>query len=326
MSVSASRLLSVFDRVSQPGRLAALDAGAYSVEQLDGPLDFVYIGCSSDRELALIIATTKSSIPPAALRLVILAADFGVVARLVSGDLASEVRVSILRCEAREENLRLLFASVCSTYADHLTAAPTEAEFSSYISQWLTLFWQLSRKTSTDIAGLAGELLVILAATERDRWVDAWHADPNALYDFSFADTSSSVEVKSTRGRGRNHVVSLDQASGAQSSTCIFASVQLSFDDSGTAVGDMVRQILDSLHQESNRLKLWSVVTRTCGSALEEMLSVRLQFEAGVNSIAFYAATHIPKPIVSAPLPDGVGAVTFRSDFELAEPLVSADL
>lgn len=295
------------------------------MKQLDDPHEFVYVGCSSDGELALIVATTKSSTPPAALRLVSLAADFGVVARLAMNNVSNEVRVSILRCEAHEENLRLLFASVCSTYLELLTAAPTEAEFSSYIARWLTLFWQLSQKASSDISGLAGELSLILASTERVRWVEAWHSDPNALYDFSFPGTNRSVEVKSTRGHGRNHVVSLDQATGTQSSTCVFASVQLSFDESGDTIGDMVREILDSLEQEPSRLKLWSVVVRTCGSSLDEMLSTRLNTEVALKSIAFYAASDIPKPVIMSPLPDGVSGVTFRSDFELAQPLASAD-
>lgn len=322
MSLSASDVLAIFDRVSQTDRLSLLDVGAYSVECLSAAPGVVYIGCSSSGELALIVTTSKSSPPPAGLRLVSLIASFGVVAQLAAGATASEVRVSILRCESKEHNVRLLFASVCATFAEQVSLAPTEAEFSSYISRWLTLFWQLGQRTSVNTAGLAGELLVILGSTDADRWVDAWHSDPKALYDFSFDDTNQSVEVKSTRGQGRNHVVSLEQATGPQAYLCHFASVQLSFDEAGETIGEIVRRIVDSLENESSQLKLWSVLTRTCGSSLDEVLSARLDLATALKSIAFYAATDVPAPSLTTTLPRGVTAVSFRSDFELAEESV----
>lgn len=60
-----------------------------------------------------------------------------------------------------------------------------------------------------ELVGLFGELAVISQATDIPKMVEAWHADKDARYDFSFAN--SRIEVKTSRGSRRTHFFSSAQ-------------------------------------------------------------------------------------------------------------------
>lgn len=318
MSTSRPQVLDAFERLV--GRVGNGDVPAlgYTVEAISADRLGLYLGCSESGELALIVETRQSRTPPAPLRLVALSADFGVRSELRDGDDTKTVRVSVLRCSVLERGVGDLFATLCASFVDTLPSDSTEQEFANEINRWSGLFWRLGRRVDTDIVGLAGELAVIASAPHPSVWVQAWHADPGDVLDFVFADAATSVEVKSTRGTTREHVVSLGQVLSEGMGERFFASVFVELNDSARPLGDLVREVSDRLDDEG-RLAFWSVLTDTCGEGLEEVLTRRFEDSKAMTSLRFYDAGDIPVPVVDLPLPQGVSSVSFKSKFDLAE-------
>jgi hypothetical protein len=317
MIKNREEVLIAFDRLLRRAVEGGAPADGYVVESVDSTEGARLLGCSGSGEFALLVISTRSRPPQAPLRLAGLAADFGVNCMLNDGGSEREVRVSALRCTTTDKSVSDLFATVCVAVAAALSARPTEKDFADEIGRWSSLFWRLSQKVDTDVVGLAGELVVMSGSRVGDRWVEAWHVDPNELVDFDFPGCPLSVEVKATRGRTRQHPLSLAQAA-ALGHGQFFASLHVEISDSGESVGDVVRDISDGLNSNGARLALWSVITRTCGEALDEILSRRFEVNKARASLRFYRADSVPAPTVELPLPKGVSRIKYTADFNEA--------
>ena len=326
MIASRAQALSAFDRLLARASTGGVPPDGYVVESFDNSEGLIYLGCSVTGELAFLVASKPSRTPPPPLRLAGLSADFGVRCLLSDGASERLVRLSALKCTDIEGSIRDLFATVCSALAGCLPAAPTEQEFSGEITRWSSLFWRLGQRVATDIVGLAGELVVLRQARDVDRWVQAWHSKPNDILDFDFLESRVGVEVKTTRGSAREHPISLAQVLEPGLANRYFASVQIDMNDSGELLGDLVRELSDRLKTGSSRLMLWSVLTKSCGEGLEEVLSRRIDVSKAALSLRFYRAVDIPVPSVKLPLPSGVSSVKFTSNLDLADEATVADV
>ena len=319
MTARAGVLLSAFESLSARASNGTVPAGGYVVEHFDTSKEFLYLGCSEEGELALVVATDVSLVPPRPLRLAALSADFGLNCALEDGGGLQIVRVSVLRCTASERSTGELFATVCGAIAESLSQPPSELEFADLIARWSSLFWRLGQRVETDVVGLAGELVVLRQAQNVDEWLQAWHAQPTDTLDFEFVPSRAAVEVKTTRGSERKHPVSLAQVAEPRLSNRFFASVLVQLNDSGELLGDIVRDIADRLDADASRLRLWDILTKTCGDGLSDTLMRRLDVDKAARSLAFFRAQDIPLPLVDQPIPAGVSAIKFTSDFSLAE-------
>ena len=319
-------LLSAFDSLLVRASDGAVPTAGYVVEHFDASKDFLYLGCAENGELALVVTTVMSRVPPRPLRLAALSADFGLNCELNDGSGPRSVRVSVLRCTGTELSTRELFATVCGALAESMSGPPSEIEFAELITQWSSLFWRIGQRVDTDVVGLAGELIVLRQSQNIDNWLNAWHAQPTDTLDFEFVESRASVEVKTTRGAQRKHPVSLEQVAEPRLNKRFFASVLVELNDSGDLLGDVVRDLADRLHSDTSRLRLWDILTKTCGEGLSGFLSRRLDVEKAVRSLAFFRARDIPLPLVNQPIPAGVSAIKFTSDFSLADEVSATDV
>jgi hypothetical protein len=326
MTEGGGIVLSAFDSLLIRASDGAVPTAGYVVEHFDASKDFLYLGCAENGELAFVVSTLISRVPPRPLRLAALSADFGLNCELNDGSAPRSVRVSVLRCTGTEQSTRELFATVCGALAESLSRPPSELEFAELITQWSNLFWRIGQHVETDIVGLAGELVVLRQSQNIDDWLDAWHAQPTDTLDFEFVASRASVEVKTTRGAQRKHPVSMEQVAEPRLSSRFFASVLVELNDSGELLGEVVRDIADRLRSDTSRLRLWDILTKTCGEGLSGFLSRRLDLEKAVRSLAFFRAQDIPLPLVIQPIPAGVSAIKFTSDFSLADEVSSTDV
>lgn len=326
MNGSAGLVVSAFDNLLERVTAGTVPTDGYAIEHVDPSKEFLYLGCSQAGELAFIVVTTISTVPPSPLRLAALSADFGLNCELNDGNGVQTLRVSVLRCTAIERSTGELFATVCGALAESILRQPTEREFAELIARWSSLFWRIGQRVETDVVGLIGELIVLRQAREIETWVQAWHAQPTDVLDFDFVGSKVTVEVKATRGSERKHPVSLAQVAEPGLDDRLFASVLVEINDSGYLIADLVRGISDRLTTDKSRLLLWEILAKTCGQGLDDVLSRRIDVEKATWSLAFYRAKDIPIPLLEQPMPDGVSGLKFTSDFSLATRLSASEL
>ena len=121
-----------------------------------------------------------------------------------------EGRFTMVRCVGADRDLHAHFLRVMAPVVAGLGAAPSRREVGRAISQLAELFQSSSQPSRKSVQGLWAELLLIANSRRPDVLVDAWHGDPEEVFDFSSRD--QRVEVKSAAGEIRRHHFSLRQA------------------------------------------------------------------------------------------------------------------
>lgn len=315
-ATTSEQILAAFGRLQGLLLSEAIDPESFIVEAVNTNYGLAYVGCSSTGELALIVPTSKSAIPCPPLRLDLLVADYGIYSRLVLSSDVSSARVSVVRCLSADDGLVRVFAAVCSHFLEDARQHVLDSDVADFVSLWTSLFWQLAQRVSVDVVGLVGELSVIAKSEDVECWIEAWHADPQALFDFRFFNPPTVVEVKATTAGNRNHLLSLLQAHKAIEEGGFFASVLVTFDQSETTVGEMVEEIIARCSKASSRLKVWDVISKTCGAGTAGLLARRFEKKQAVESVLMFPADGVPVPDVSLPLPVGVSGLVFHSQFD----------
>ncbi len=288
------------------------------------PVDAVglaYAGADSDGCYTLAIAATSDRLTPAPIHMAALSVEFGARYVLDQQGARDDVRVTILRCNSGDPEIRELFGSFSETLLAALPGDPREQDIAVELDKWLGLFWRLQAPARTDVVGLVGELTLLRVAPNLSQWVRAWHGDPASTMDYVVTDPSVEVEVKATQSASRTHTLSGDQAFG--DGNRYFASVHVDLRDSGDTVGNFVREIVDDLDVAEDRQRFWSILAGECGSAFAQLMAERFVWQRSAGSIAFFRRDEIPRPEVTYPLPAAVTGLRFTSDLS-SSPSMSA--
>lgn len=296
-----------------------LGSDALTVERLSSQ-SRAFASVDSTGEWALAIVTEPASADTPALRLASLRVDYGVECDLVLEDAQERASVSIVQCTSSDVAIRDLFVSFCIELLAALPERVSQLELANRLNGWVSLFWRLTSPPRIEVIGLIGELIAIRAAPNTSAWVRAWHSTSTDSFDFAFVSPYRLVEVKATGGSNRAHSISLAQSTIAADSKAYILSVLVDLRLTGMLVGDLTREIADSLENEEDRRHFWGVLTETCGSSLPEFMSQRFAREHSMGSLTAYDASSIPKPVVQLPLPAGVSDVRFRADLSSTEP------
>ncbi|MGW8564759.1 PD-(D/E)XK motif protein [Isoptericola sp. NPDC055881] len=278
-------------------------------------------GADADGVYTLAIVARATQPTPAPIRMAVLSVEYGAIYLLDEGDVGREVRVTVLRCNSMDHEIRELFGSFCESVLAVLPASPTEKDVAVELNRWLGLFWRLQAPPRTDVVGLIGELTFLRVAPKRSPWIHGWHGDPSSTIDFVLTKPHVEVEVKATQSATRKHTISYGQAFGAGNR--FFASVIVDLRDSGGTIADFAREIADRLAPE-NVQRLWHLVASGCGSAYAGMMSERFVWKTSIDSLRFYRQEEIPRPELTHPLPIGVSGLRFTSDFTNS-PSISVD-
>lgn len=155
--------------------------------------------------------------------------------------------------------------------------------------------------------GLAGELLAISVAVDREGLARRWHSAVDDTYDFS-AD-GERLEVKTTTGTERVHWVSSGQVSGIPGVCTSFLSVVLPVVAQGATIDDLYQALTDLPDPVVARIR--SVIVDTAGEPPELLTNLQFDLSAARVGLRHVAAQSVPAP-TSSP---GVGRMRWEAEF-----------
>ncbi len=230
---------------------------------------------------------------------------------------------TLVTCRDADEELERYFLRSLETLLAAVPPDPTAGEVVRAISQLVELFRAHSAPPRKTIQGLWAELLLIARASEPTQLIDAWHATPNDLYDFSAQD--QLLEVKSAQGRQRVHHFSLAQLTPPPGAAVVIASVLMDRAAGGASVQDLQDEILGRLAGDPARaMRIFTVVADLLGASWRFAATYRFDYEHAIASCAFYDVSLVP--CVHGDLPSEVSDVHFKSDLDDIASLVASDM
>ena len=294
---------------------ASESSGAFAVRRLEEGSRY-FAGRDADGCAALLINSAGRGRVP--LRLAGIEARFAVQCRIAEpGVPETSDTLTVILCVSRDPSIEAYFAGILDSLITLLGPAPTTEQINDTVDQLVELFQKLAQPARRSLTGLAGELCVILLASDASAAIDAWRIDPDERFDFIAG--SLRLDVKSSANRRRSHEVSFEQANPPPGTTGLFASIWIEQAGGGSSLSQLLSQIEERLAPSPGAAsKLWTVVADTLGNTLPAAMSWRFDLPLAESSLLFFEAARVPA--FRPPLPSGISAVRFVSDFGQALP------
>lgn len=226
---------------------------------------------------------------------------------------------SVITFKSDEDILQNYFFGIVENLLKELSKKPTQKEVFETFKGFVEIFRALSNSPKTTIQGLWSELLVIESSKNPEILVYHWHNRPEEKFDFN-ADTEK-IEVKSSSNMERVHIFTSEQLNAPKEKKVLIASVFAKQSSSGKSISDLLNSILDSLNDDSLIEKLYSIVSNTLGSSLEQGLKIKFDYDMAKNSLRFYNCELISK-IEKINIPNKVSEVKYKSDLTNIIPTI----
>tara|TARA_R110002111_G_scaffold62650_1_gene103671 strand:+ start:545 stop:1522 length:978 start_codon:yes stop_codon:yes gene_type:complete len=225
---------------------------------------------------------------------------------------------SIITFKSDEDILQNYFFGIVENLLKELSKKPTQKEVFETFKGFVEIFRALSNSPKTTIQGLWSELLLIESSKNPEILVYYWHNRPEEKFDFN-ADTEK-IEVKSSSNMERVHIFTSEQLNAPKEKKVLIASVFAKQSSSGKSISDLLNSILNSLNDDSLIEKLYSIVSKTLGSSLEQGLKIKFDYDIAKNSLRFYDCELISK-IEKINIPNNVSEVKYKSDLTNVNPI-----
>jgi hypothetical protein len=313
-------LSELYASLLQPAELESATARIFSVLPIGGRPGY-FVGRGVNDEPALLIEIRGRARAPIALKNLLV--TFNTPCALKVDREQRDTCAVVIECRATDSELQNYFLIITDHLLDRLGPAPNTDQVAAAIDALVSLFQKLSRSPRREAQGLFGELLVIATASDPAALLNAWHTDPLDRFDFIFPN--SRLEVKTNANRQRRHEFSFEQCNPPVDASATVVSLFVETAGGGLSLNVLVERIEARLGSRPELiLKLHSVLADTLGTGLLEGLSQRFDEQLALSSLAFYDLSTIPA--VRDPLPPGVTAVRFRSEFGALVPLDSQEL
>ena len=152
-----------------------------------------------------------------------------------------------VRLTTRQRPLYKEFYSLLTQIADsiQLDKVPVDSAITAVLENWHQLLREISILSTDQQVGLMGELwlLMRLISVSGPSAIDSWTGPLREPHDFRFGEVE--LEVKSTRGKARNHVINgLEQLKPSEGLTLYLLSLQFEQANTGdiTTLPAMVRE------------------------------------------------------------------------------------
>ena len=274
---------------------------------------------------AVLIAPANDSTihRPLSVHLENLRVEHNVLCNVTSSDGQTNViRCSIIQCLSTKRAIQECFLRTIGGTLLQLTGEVTADDISSLIDRLLVLFRLVVQPPLRTFRGLWAELFVILSARDVGTMIDAWHNDPNEHFDFSHG--VERLEVKSSSTRSRAHLFSLEQVYPPAGVSALVASLHVESHPNGATLGKLWDDLLEVAPSGDARMKIERVCVESLGQSLEAGRAFSGDWHLAMQSVAFYSVNDIPRLRNECPL--GVSDVRFRSDLELADPVIVGKL
>lgn len=283
-----------------------------------------FVGLDAQGRACILLTTTDSPRSPLApIRLTSFEAHFDVacVVKEPSGTVSS-TRFSVLRCTTEDQSIAQYFFAVGELLFKMLDYPSTSASTCKAVGRLASIFQRIQDPPTRSALGLFGELAIIYFCRDPRSCLEAWRADPRALFDFAYG--RARLEVKTTTSRTRRHSFTYDQCNETGSEV-IAASIITDKMSTGTKLSDLIADIESKLGGNTELLvKLYETVALTLGSQVSERDGFGFDLEMARRSARFFRVDEIPA--IRGPLPPGVTDVSFRSDLSNSTPLSKAGI
>lgn len=249
------------------------------------------------------------ALPRAPIRLKHVAVAFDVPFEVRSGTASSPAvaRYTKFTCSPQSTALHPWFIEMVSAATRRVAAELNAAAVDDLLASMLELFRQAAPPSPNIVTGLWGELLTISMATDRAKFLAAWHSAPNDVFDFSFP--KARLEVKTTQSPTRDHEFALAQVSGGRPSDYVL-SIIVQRSSAGASAIDLAKSIAAAV-DDASADRLWRVVFETLGTELEGVDDQRFDLDVARASLKAFRARDIPAPVVPASLQSVVTNVSF---------------
>jgi hypothetical protein len=234
-----------------------------------------------------------------------------------------DVYCTVIRLKTNNTNTRDLFLGVFDSIVHLLGATPDEANLNECVLRLVGIFQRMSDPPRKKVAGLFGELVVILAAKDSEEMLKSWRSDEFDRYDFS--SHRCVLEVKSNGNRQRIHDISLEQCDPPSGPAAYLASIFVERSSNGTSITELTRQIERKLAgQTPSIVRLREVVLESVGAFKEEIDQIKFDLGLALSSMEIFSLRAIPA--IRPPVPENVHAVRFRSDLSNLAPVPNSQV
>ena len=299
-----SQVPALLERLPRPDQ-----AGTFSVVAAPKEAAY-YVGRDNSGYAALLIRTTGASsrVP---LILAGIEAHFCVACRIEERD--RDVRtenLTVVSCRSQERAVERYFLLTLEFLASTLGPNPTVAAVAEVVDRMVDLFQRLAKAPRKNMVGLAGELLVIRAATDPASAVRAWRVDQDERYDFAVG--SLRLDAKATTTERRTHEVSFEQANPPPGTTGILTSFVIQPSAGGFSLSELISEVEARIALHDLVLKLRIVVADTLGRDMQSALGWSFDLARAIASLRMYDMSVIPA--IRPPLHAGVSGVRFLTD------------
>ena len=295
----------------------------YSVREIEGASSYL-IGKDHACRPALLVRTASSGRSFPAIKLQAFEAYFSVLCTLQDQDLTTtSARIAVVRCPAQDEETVRFFLSVCSSLIGLVGVQPDPDNLWRTADRIASLFQKLLRPPTRSVNGLFGELFTIFRSVDPVAMAQMWRADPQSRFDFS--NDVLRLDVKTTTGRLRSHVLSFEQANSPAGTLAIVASMFVERVGRGFSLSQLLSELEAMLAANPNLLiKLQEQTAEALGNALKSSLEIQFDIALSRSSFRLFRTSDIPA--IRGELPVGVSAVHFTSDFSGIEPVQPSEL
>ncbi len=310
----------VYDALPVP----AIEGGStYSVREVEGAASYL-IGKDGASRPALLVRTASSGRSFPAIKLQAFEAYFSVLCTLQDQDSTpTSARIAVIVCPAQDEETVRFFLSVCGSLIGLVGPQPDPDNLWRAANRIASLFQKLLRPPTRSVNGLFGELFTIWRSTDPIAMAEMWRADPQSRFDFSGGPLR--LDVKTTTGRLRSHILSFEQANPPAGTVAVIASLFVERVGSGLSLRELLNELEAMLAVSPDLLiKLQEQTAATLGSSLQPSLVVQFDIALSRDSFRLFRASEIPS--IRGELPVGVSAVHFTSDFSGVEPVQPSEL
>jgi hypothetical protein len=245
------------------------------------------------------------------IRLKYLELNHNLECKITEDSKTSFANYSVITFKSDEDVLQNYFLSIAENLLKEFSNNPSQKEVYETFKGFIEIFRALSNSPTTTIQGLWSELLVIESSENPEILVNYWHNRPEEKFDFN-ADTEK-IEVKSSSSMERIHIFTSEQLNPPKEKKVLIASVFAKQFSNGKSISDLINLIHESLSDDSLIEKLYSIVSKTLGSSLEQGLKIKFDYDIAKNSLQFYDCAMISK-IERINIPNNVSEVKYKSD------------
>ncbi len=219
---------------------------------------------------------------------------------------------TVIRCLSHDRDTILYFLSICETILHVIGDKPTQPEIAKAVHCLTTIFHDIQKSPTRSVNGLFGELYLLRRSSNPAKLLTAWRLDDSARFDFSYE--IARLDVKTSVGRARTHVLTYDQCNPPLNTIAIAASLFVERIPSGTTLRTLIDEIEKLVEARSDLVfKLHEVVATTLGANLASALAIGFDTQLAESSLRFFNLLDVPG--IRGTLPAYVSDVHFRSDF-----------